>query len=154
CGAIAGSAPNGVLGLPAVDVDLHAVVVARLPEHADVAYKVPLLPAGVVLNEVRKQVLREALVGVYEMDGPHGVGEPGAVATRLRALGAEPVAGVVACELRVPQPAHLVELMPRRTTDGAVGTRPERPVDELGERVPCRRRAVGEVLGDQLPAVV
>src|SRR5947209_6939647 len=67
---------------------------------------------------------------------------------------AEPVTGIVARIARVAEPAHLVELMAGRARDRPIGAGPERPIDELGERVARVRRAVGEVLGDQLPAVV
>jgi hypothetical protein len=50
--------------------------------------------------------------------------------------------------------ADLIELMPGRTANGAVGPRPEWPIDELGVVITAHRRAVGQVLGNQLPAII
>ena len=44
--------------------------------------------------------------------------------------------------------------MPRRATDRPVRAGPERTIDEFSERISAGGRAVGEMLGDQFPAVV
>ena len=114
----------------------------------------PLLPALVVLLQVRQQILHE----IRRPDGPDVSPRSRRPARCCSSVAAprcpEPVAGVVPRVSRVAQPSDLVELMPGRATDRPVGSGPERPVDELGERVAAVRRAVGQVLGDQLPAVV
>src|SRR5262249_48013907 len=51
-GPIAGGAADDVLCLPAVDVQLHAVVVTGLPEEANLPDELPLLPALVVFHQV------------------------------------------------------------------------------------------------------
>src|SRR5205823_3410704 len=108
----------------------------------------------IVLLQVRQQVRDGILIGIDKVDGPGGVGEPAAVAARLGAGCPEPVADVIARKARVAQPAYLVELMSRGAADGPVGAGPEGTVDELGEAVARVRRAVGQMLGDDLPAVI
>ncbi len=86
--------------------------------------------------------------------GPHGVPVPVAVAARLGAGRLEPVAGEVVDDSRILEPPDLIVLVAQRAADGSVRAGPERPVRELREHVAGFRRAVGEVLGQELPAVV
>src|SRR5262249_44834126 len=99
--AIAGSAADNVLRLPAGGVQFHAVVVARLPEQANLRHEVRLFPFFIVLLQVREQVRDKVPVGVDEMDGPGSVSEPATVAAGLGTGRAEPVASIVAGKARV-----------------------------------------------------
>jgi hypothetical protein len=74
-----------------------------------------------------------------ELDRPHGVGEPRAVAAGLGAIREHPVARIVLRDRAVFQPPRLVELMARGAADRAIPPGPERPIDELREGVPRRR---------------
>ena len=148
-----GPAEN-VAGLPTVDVELHPVIVAGLPEQSDFGDEVAALPPLVVAHQVGKQVDQERVVGMHQVHRPRAVGEPGAVIAGLRSRCAEPVAEIVAGNPGRSQPPGLIQLVSRRATDRPVGPRPERTVDEFGEGVPRVGGPVGQVLGEQLPAVV
>ena len=75
-GAEGAVAAEDVFGLAAVDVELHAVVVSGLPEHAHVIDPLPPPPGLVVFLEVGKKVDEEGLIRVYVVDGDRAVGEP------------------------------------------------------------------------------
>ena len=165
--AVARSAPQDVFRLAAGDVELHAVVMADLPEELLRRHIVRLPPAFGVGFEPRDQIGREHVPrrtasgriepwgrGMHQMHGPDAVREPRAVVAGLGPLRIEPIAGVVAGDPGLPQPAGLIELMPGGAADRAVGARPSRPVEKLGKHVARVGRAVGEMLRDQFPAVV
>ena len=141
-------------GLPAVDVELHAVMHAVPPEH--LVGRVPMLrhPSVVLLQHVRKHRAHEAGIAGDAIRRPERVGVPVAVAPRLRTGRLEPVVGEVIDDPPVAEPAHFVELVSQRAADRTIGARPERPVDEFAEGVAGGGGTVGQMLGDQLPAVI
>ena len=143
-----------VRGLAAVDVGLHPVVHAVPSEQG--GGRVPVLghPAPVLGLHVGVQRAQQAGIAQHQERGPHGGAVPVAVAAWLRAGRLEPVAREVCDHTAVLEPTHLVQLVAQRAADGAVRAGPEGPVDEFGEGVAGLRGAVGEVFGDQLPAVV
>ena len=65
-----------VFGLAAVDVELHAVGVSGLPEHAHLIDPLPPPPGLVVFLEVGKKVDEEGLIRMDVIDGDGAVGEP------------------------------------------------------------------------------
>ena len=85
---------------------------------------------------------------------PRRIRQPRRIVSRLSPRRAEPILQIVASNPRLPQPASLIKLMPRRTTDRSIRPRPERPIDELGKQISAVRRAVSQMLRQQLPAVV
>ena len=93
------------------------------------------LPGIVILDQVSEQVLGEFHVALRQVHRPDRIGQPGAVTARLRARRAEPVAGIILGIAPVAQPAHFIDLMARRTTDGPISARPEWPIDKFGERI-------------------
>src|SRR5262249_28679248 len=117
------------------DVDLHAVVVTGLPKKAYFGNEMLLFPAFVVLCQVWQEGFHERIAGINSVDCRGGVRQPTTIAARLSAGRPEPIAGIVASESRVAQPAHFIELMPGGTTDCTVGSRPEWTVDEFRETV-------------------
>ena len=137
-----------------VDIELHSVVVAALPEHAHLIDPVPRAPSFVVFLEIGKQVDEEGFVGMNVIDGDRAIGEPRGVVAWLGTRGAEPVVQEVASEFRVFEPANLVDLVAGGAGYPSICAGPKGPVGELGERVATVGRAVANVAGDQLPTVV
>ena len=126
----------------------------RLPEKPDLGDEVTLLPALVVSDKIGQQIDRQLIVAMHLIHRPCRIRQPRRIVPRLSPRRAEPVLQIVARNPRLPQPPSLIKLMPRRTTDRPIGTRPERPVDELRKRVTAVRRTVRQMLRQQLPAVV
>src|ERR1043165_9644999 len=88
------------------------------------------------------------------MNGPNRICKPGAIAARLCAGRPKPVTGVVLRIAPVAQPTDLVKLMPCRTTNRSISSRPERPVDEFRKRIPALRRTISEMFSDQFPSII
>ena len=111
-----GTVPLGagllVIGQPAVDVDLHAVVQAVPEEHAVRRIVVFRQPAGVLGFHVRQHGPDEPGVAQHQVGGPHRVAVPIAVAAGFCPGRLEPVASEVLDDPAVLEPAHLVELVP------------------------------------------
>ena len=125
-----------------------------LPKQADFCVVVPLSPTLIVGDEPIEQPCHMDRVGMHRIDSQYRIGQPRRIVPRLSPRRAEPVLQIVPRNPRLPQPPSLIELMPRRTTDRPIGSRPERPVDELRKRVTAVRRTVRQMLRQQLPAVV
>ena len=137
-----------------VDIELHSVVVAALPEHAHLIDPLPRAPGFVVFLEIGKQVDEEGFVGMNVIDGDRAIGEPRGVVAWLGARSAKPVVQEVASKFGIFEPADLVDLVTGWAGDPSVCTGPKGPVGELGKRVATVGRAVADVAGDQLPTVV
>src|SRR6185436_14512836 len=121
------------------------VVVAVLPEQANLRNELALSPAFVVILQVRQEGLHQRVIGMNLVCCPEAVRNPAPVPARLRARRPEPIAGIVPRVTRFVQPAHFVELMSCRTTDRAIGPAPERPVDKLGETVAAVGRPISKM---------
>ena len=115
-------AAQNVLRLAAVDVELHPVIVPGLPEEADLGNKMPLLPPFIVPNQIGQEINQKRTIGMNLINGPDGIRQPGTVVAWLGSGGPEPVTSVISRNLRLPQPASLVELVASRTTDGTIGS--------------------------------
>ena len=113
--AVTGAAAQNVRSLAAGDIELHAVVVADLPEHAHLGYELPLFPGGEVPHQIGQQVPGELGVVLHQMHRPDRVGQPGAVVARLSARSAKPVPRIVLGHARAG------EANGPRTTDGRQG---------------------------------
>ena len=78
------SAEN-IRGLTTVDVELHPIVMPRLPEQPDLRNEMPLLPALVVALQIRKQIDDVIPIGMNLMGRPDRIRKPSAVVPRLGA---------------------------------------------------------------------
>ena len=153
-GPIGGSASEPILGLAAVDVRFHAVVVAGLPKKPNLGIEPLAFPSREILFQGGQETDDESGSGMNLFKTPNRIGDPAAIASWLSAGSLKPIAGVISRIARIFEPAEFLQLMAARTRDRAEGSRPKGTIDKLGEGVTARGRAVNHVLRDQFPTVI
>ena len=101
-GTITRCPSQDVLCLAAIDVEFHPVVVASLPEQANLFHVMTFFPALVVLDQIRQQVDQKLVVLMHRTKSHYGISQPCTIVSRLSTRRAEPVTRIVAPDLRLP----------------------------------------------------